>query len=623
MRRTVRAIVVTCLVALVGALLSPIASATSVTHDVVVSDDPVDYTPHVLDGQVEAIAVVGHTVVVGGDFSRVRGANGETKMSRHDIFAFDARTGRISERFTPRVDGTVLALTPGPSGTVFVGGQFDHVAGKATRGLAQLTVPGGRHVGSFGHTSLGGGHVSSLAAHGHWLYVAGRFSAVGGKTRHGLARINAKNGRVDPRFTIRPADSRKGALVVKQLALSPGGSQLVIDGTFTTVSGQPRYQIALVDTKASPPRLADWSTQAYTDPCSESFHTYMRGIDFAPDGSYFVVVTTGRGNVPRICDTAARWDPRARGSHIEPTWVSYTGRDSLYTVAVTGEAVYVGGHQRWENNAHGHDNPGPGAVPRKGIAALDPVNGVPLSWNPTRTRGHGVKALVATPRGLYVGSDTDRLGHEHHGRVGMFPTKGGTHLPEAHNATLPAELYHAENGRLTKSAFDGSRAKSAHAAPTPVQWRDVRAAFMVAGAVYLARGDGELYASAFDGTSMKEASNIDSWRSWKHVTAMFWKSGRVYYTRGDDNRLHYRYFSPSSRIVGSREFVAGKGEPWGDVTGMTYADGHLFYTDGVGRLHRVGFADGPRAGTDTVIGGPAKGGRTWTRGALFTYNPAE
>jgi hypothetical protein len=28
---------------------------------------------------------------------------------------------------------------------------------------------------------------------------------------------------------------------------------------------------------------------------------------------------------------------------------------------------------------------------------------------------------VVTPHGLFVGSDTDQLGHEYHGRVGMFP----------------------------------------------------------------------------------------------------------------------------------------------------------------------------------------------------------
>ena len=88
---------------------------------------------------------------------------------------------------------------------------------------------------------------------------------------------------------------------------------------------------------------------------------------------------------------------------------------------MTARAVYVGGHQRWLNNPTATRTPGPGAVSRPGIAAIDPETGRALSWNPTRTRGEGLRAFVVTPKGLLVGSDTDRLGHEYHGRIGLFP----------------------------------------------------------------------------------------------------------------------------------------------------------------------------------------------------------
>jgi hypothetical protein len=60
-------------------------------------------------------------------------------------------------------------------------------------------------------------------------------------------------------------------------------------------------------------------------------------------------------------------------------------------------------------------------VSRPGIGTINPKTGKALPWNPTRKRGVGVRALVATVKGLYVGSDTDELGREYHGRIGMFP----------------------------------------------------------------------------------------------------------------------------------------------------------------------------------------------------------
>lgn len=423
MRRLTITIATTFIAAATGLAAAPAAVAGNVAHDKVVSADPVDYTPHVLDGRVHALAVVQGTVIVGGEFSAAKEAGAFFGMRRHNLLAFDADTGEINWAFSPQVDGAVHALAPGPHGTVFVGGSFSHVNGAPQHGLAQLDVSTGRAVGTFAATSLDSGQVNALAADGNWLYVGGRFTGIDGVERKALARLDLRTGSVDRTFDLQLAEPRRGALSVQAMALSPDGSQLVIDGTFTRASGKRRYQIAMINTAASPPRLANWSTKAYTDKCLPAFHTYMRGIDFAPDGSYFVVVTTGGevNNPKAMCDSAARWEAGARGTNLQPTWVNRTGGDSLYAVVTTGAAVYIGGHQRWVSNPKGHNAAGPGAVPRKGIAALDPRTGEALAWNPTRARGHGVEALVATPHGLFVGSDTERLGHEFHARIGKFP----------------------------------------------------------------------------------------------------------------------------------------------------------------------------------------------------------
>jgi hypothetical protein len=148
--------------------------------------------------------------------------------------------------------------------------------------------------------------------------------------------------------------------------------------------------------------------------------TYTYGIDFSPGGKYFAITTSGAKYNGTLCDSVSLWTTYGGGS-TKPKWVNYTGGDSLYTVAVTGAAVYVGGHQRWLDNPDGRDSAGPGAVARPGVGAVSASTGKALSWNPTRTRGHGAEALYATSKGVYIGSDTDELGHEYHARLGFFP----------------------------------------------------------------------------------------------------------------------------------------------------------------------------------------------------------
>ncbi|MFC7329295.1 delta-60 repeat domain-containing protein [Marinactinospora rubrisoli] len=412
--------------ALLAALLLPtVLSAPPARaadrHPSVVSGRPAPWTPHVLDGTVRAIAEVGGTVVVGGDFSRVTAADGGATLRRDNLFAFERGTGRISSAFAPGLDGEVLSLAPGPDGTVYVGGRFRAVDGERQSGITRLSVADGARIPEFTAT-LDGGWAGRVVEHAGRLYVGGRFSSVNGVRRTAVARLDAGTGAVDPDFDITLSHARSGPVRLQDLALSPDGRRLVVNGTFTVADGRRRYQIAVIDTSDRVARLSPWSTEAFTAACDHpDMHTYLRQMDFAPDGSYFVVVTTGGPDPARgLCKTATRWEATDRPD-ARPTWANHTGGDSLYSVAVTGAAVYVGGHQRWLNNEHAHKEQGPGAVERRGIGALDPVTGRALPWNPGRVRGIGVEALTATADGLYVGSDTEDLAGEYRGRLGMFP----------------------------------------------------------------------------------------------------------------------------------------------------------------------------------------------------------
>jgi hypothetical protein len=397
-------------------------AAADIAQPSVVSANPVNNTPHVLDGTVRAIAVVGNLVVVGGNFEEVREAgSGKKTLKRHNLFAYDMSTGKISTVFVPKVDGTVHALQAGTSGWVYLAGTFKTVNGTKTGTVASLkTTTNKVHTGFKPAVNY---RVTTMVRRGMRLYIGGSFTQAGGKARSSVARLNALTGVADSGFDFKVSNPRSGALKVYKMAVDPADTRMVINGTFTQVDGKRRYQIAMINLGSGTAKLSTWATEKYAAPCNlAAFDTYMRGMDFSPDGKYFVVVTTG-GPYGRatLCDSAARWESSKTGSGQTPTWVNWTGGDTLLSTTATGSAVYVGGHQRWLDNPYGHDSAGPGAVSRPGIGALNPSTGKALSWNPTRTLGHGVETMVAHPKGLLVGSDTDQLGKEFHGRVGMFP----------------------------------------------------------------------------------------------------------------------------------------------------------------------------------------------------------
>lgn len=413
MRRRLFAVAVLAAATVAGV----VPAVAQVGQPTVVSADPVDWSPHVLDGTVRAITLVGDAVVVGGDFSAVA-SNSGFRYRRNYLFAFGARDGAL-RGFAPSIDGPVYALAPGPGNTVYVGGAFRTVNGAAQRGLTRLSLAHGGRAPSF-RASINWGDVRALAVSGRWLYAGGRFSAVNGLARAALARVDTGSGTVDAGFDARLTHGASRAKV-EDFALSPDGRRLVVAGAITHAAGVPRSQLVMLDTGGAGAGISGWYTDAYRGTCDTGYDTYLRGVDFAPDGSYFVVVTTGNQAGPtHMCDTAARFQAAGVGRH-NPAWVNHTGGNTLLAVAVTGSAVYVGGHQLWLDNPHGNKSAGPGAVSRPGIGAIDPRTGRALAWNPTRSRGVGVRAFEATADGLWVGSDTDRLGNEYHGRIGMFP----------------------------------------------------------------------------------------------------------------------------------------------------------------------------------------------------------
>ncbi|GGK08953.1 hypothetical protein GCM10010123_43540 [Pilimelia anulata] len=600
---------------------------------------PSTLTPNVKDGAVNAIAEVGDAVVAGGTFGTVRDPGG-ADVARPYLFAFARKTGRLLAGFAPKLDGEVRAVLAGPvAGTVYVAGRFGTVNGTARGRVALLRVSDGALVAEFAPPAFDA-QVKDLALAGGRLLVGGGFASAGSAARPGLASLHARTGALDGYLTTALTErhgtgDHPAPIGAENLAVSPDGGQLVVIGNFRRAGGAAHDQIVRLDLGPKAATIRDWHTADFTPQCAVAFDHYVRDVAFAPDGAYFVVVTTGAAFPGTLCDTVSRWETAATGADRKPTWVDASGGDTFLSVAVGRSSVFVGGHFRWLNNPNGRDDARSGAVGRAGIAALDPASGLPQAWNGGRNpRGYGADELLLTRDGLWVGSDTEYFGDREHyrGRIGFLPF-GATAPHPRTVAGLPGRVYQFGAASQVR-AYDGNKAvgKPAAIPGITVDWRRARGAFWVGGTLFHGEG-GKLYRRTFDGSKLGAAVPVDPYHDPKwdkvltgskpdeqqtyagvtttfhtqlaFVTGAFYAGGRLYYTLAGKAGLYWRWFDPDSGTVGAQESaVAGVG-------GLTdsaavFVAGGSFYTvnDTTGDLARQGWSGTAPTGRPAVVSGP-------------------
>jgi hypothetical protein len=405
----------------------PAAEASEVSHTAVVSANPVDWTPNLVAvaGQRKPVALsvaeAGDRMVVGGRFSTVEDGTRHHPVSRSNVVAFSATTGSVDPGFAPLVDGQVWAVAASGS-SVWLGGNFTTVNGTARPALAKLDLATGVLDTSFA-PPLRGGRVTDLELSGGRLYVAGTF----GKR---LLALDPATGATSPYLstavTGKLPDSNAGQ--VFKIDVSPDGRHLVAVGNFTTVDGQERPRVFALDLGDTAATLSPWHYAPLALSCTSTRRNaiaYVQDVDFAPDSSWFALASFGymyqanqRGR--QLCDSVSRFET-SDSAPTAPTWINYTGGDSLKSVAVTGAAVYVQGHSRWLDNPKGQDYAGPGAVDRLGGGAVDPATGKALSWSPVMPQQAGGFQILPTASGVWFATDGSRFHGEYHRGIRFAP----------------------------------------------------------------------------------------------------------------------------------------------------------------------------------------------------------
>ncbi len=377
------------------------------------------FAAKVTNGTVDAFALSGSTLYLGGTFSAVDGSQ------RLSLAAVNATTGRLSS-WNPHVQPTscctsddVRSLVVSGS-TVYAGGAFSKVGQQARANLAAINVATGM---ATAWNPSPNQPVNALVLSGSTLYVGGAFTSIGGVSRDFLAALDATTGAAtswdpnpgpvntakvvalvlsgttlyvggafttiggEPRTDIGAVDAVTGAAtawdpdvdgVVNTLALS--GSTLYAGGQFGTIAGQTRHGLAAIDGSSGLPSAWNPNPDGRVSTVSSSGGTVFAG------GSFNSVDGVARSNVAAIDATtgsATGWDPEADST--------------VTTLAADGSTIYAGGFFSEI-----------GGQPRVLLAALDATTGVATPWNPQPNRS--VNAITVSGSTVYVGGSFNQVG---------------------------------------------------------------------------------------------------------------------------------------------------------------------------------------------------------------------
>ncbi len=402
-----------------------------------VSTTPANYTPYldpnVASQNIQQLAQCGSTMYAVGTVSSVKQGSGT--YARDNAFSFSATNGAMTS-WDPNVNGRVNSITFKPDcSKAYLGGMFTTVHGSAVKNIAAVDTSTGAVISTFAANALA--QVSTLQYVNGQVIVGGEFSKINGTSRTRLASLDPVTGKATSYVNLSISGQYAGSsnpTKVFNSQVSPDGTRMLIEGVFTSVAGQSRQQVAMLDLAGPAVTVDAWHATELDSPCVTNEAFYAKAAAWSPDSATIYVATTGykplgsHTSDPRsgLCDAAVAFPSTA--STVSHIWINYTGCDSLYSVAADATNVYISGHERWADNSLGCDAAGPGSVDRPGIGDIDPGTGRATSWNPTRDRGHGAQDLLLTAAGLWIASDNGKDGSSQkcggvgkHGGICFFP----------------------------------------------------------------------------------------------------------------------------------------------------------------------------------------------------------
>lgn len=334
--------------------------------------------------------------------------------------AFDATTAELRSAEPALLGQQVHAVAPDGAGGWFLGGRF--VIGARTLAVVRLDASGRQSSWSVEFD----GQVEALARAGGTLYLSGSFNTVGGLPRQNVAAVDIATGAVLP--------WNPGAAGIAVYALKVSGNDVFLGGRFSTVGGVSRSNLARVDAVSG--AVLSWA------PAITAGDDGVRALEVTAStvfvgGGFDAVDGVTRQHFAAIDRASGILLPAAP----DPGGGVY---GVVLSLAAVGNTVYMGGI--FERVA---------GVTRYNAAAVDVTTGLLLSWAPVVDVEGAVRAIQPVSGGIVLGGDLGLTGRRRH--VAMVDAISGAVMPSWDPAPAPRCWASPPTARVSASRVSSRR----------------------------------------------------------------------------------------------------------------------------------------------------------------------
>jgi N-acetylneuraminic acid mutarotase len=354
---------------------------------------------------VNALAVVGNEVVVGGSFTSAGG------VSANYVARFNTQTNTWSSLGTGSSNGVnnvVYALAV-VGNEVFVGGGFGSAGGVSANRVARFNTQTNTW-SLLGTGSSNGveGRVSTLAVVGNEVVVGGEFTSAGGVSANNVARFNTLTNTWSRLGT----GSQNGVNGLGVNALAVVGNEVFVGGSFTEAGGVSANNVARFNTQTNTwSSLGTGSSNGVEGRVSA---LAVVGNEVVVGGNFNLAGGVSANRVARFNTQTNTWSSLGTGSS---NGVSGIGLVYVNALAVVGNEVFVGGSFTEA-----------GGVSANGVARFNTQTNTWSSLGTGSSNGvnNVVYALAVVGNEVFVGGDFTSAGGVFANRVARFNTQTNT-----------------------------------------------------------------------------------------------------------------------------------------------------------------------------------------------------